>query len=341
MSITSQSLSAPAVDALAGGASTSTPNPTFRLFIDARRTFPWSQSETRASPALTAAWANTDRVATVLEYLPEAEQEAVKRYFRPSDAARSLCSYLLKHLAIVRACNKPFSESKITAERGIKNGKPFFAPGGVEFNVTHHGDIVALIATSVPDARVGIDVVQVDLERDRRGLNQEGGFAAWVEVFKDVFSPREMQELKARCDCPGGIDSQECLKKKLRKFYTHWACKEAYIKMTGDALMAPWLQQLEFPSVTPPTAAADLHADDNQWKWGETTTTEVTLHEKVLDGVRIEVAALNEDYMIATAVDNSSLLPEFEQVFLSSDASSLECRLHSSDASSTRKFSLD
>ena len=293
---------------------------TFRLFIDAKASFPYSSAIGKSA---TEAWASTPRVAPALKLLPQTEQVAVCRFYKPSDAALSLCSYLLKHLAIVRGCKVPWSESEISQERQTQNGKPYFKKGGVEFNVSHHGQIVALVATTAPGVHVGIDVVQVDLARDRRGVEGEHGFEGWVQSFRDVFSPSEFSTLRNLTPGLPRPDSEETLKMKLRRFHVNWALKEAYIKMTGDALMAQWLQQLEFASTMPPSPVSAL--DPSKWTWGNTMVTGVTLHGKPVEGVRIEVDALRQDYMVATAVNDSRPLPEFEQVTLSDSAITLDC----------------
>ncbi|MCJ1323629.1 hypothetical protein MMC10_000290 [Thelotrema lepadinum] len=292
----------------------------FRLFIDARTSFPYTSTIGKAA---TKAWASTPRVAAALKVLPQAEQVAVCRFYKPSDAALSLCSHLLKRLAIVRGCNVPWNESEISQERETNNGKPYYKKGGVEFNVSHHGEIVALVATTAPGVHVGIDVVQVDLARDRRGVEGEKGFEGWVQSFKDVFSENEFRTLRNLTPGSFGPDSEETLKMKLRRFHLNWALKEAYIKMTGDALMAQWLQQLEFVSVMPPSPVQAPYP--SKWTWGETMVTGVTLHGKPVEGVRIEVDALREDYMVATAVNDSKAVPSFEQVEISEDATTLKC----------------
>ena len=295
-------------------------NPTFRLFMDARTSFPYSSG---IGKGVTEAWASTPRVAAALRLLTPAEQAAVCRYFRPSDAALSLCSRLLKHLAIVRACNVSWSESEVSQERETNNGKPYFKKGAVEFNVSHHGEIVALIATTTPGLQVGIDVVQVDTARERRGLDREKGFEGWVRSFQDVFSEMEFRTLQTLAPGSYGPDSDDTLKMKLRRFYVNWALKEAYIKMTGDALMAQWLQQLEFTSTMPPPPVESSPGSD--WGWGQTAITGVKLHGKTVEDARIEIDALRDDYMVATAVNNTQPLPGFEQVIISEDASSLNC----------------
>ena len=217
----------------------------------------------------------------------------------------------------------PWNESEISQERQTQNGKPYFKKGGVEFNVSHHGQIVALIATTAPGVHVGIDVVQVDLARDRRGVESEKGFEGWVQSFRDVFSPSEFSTLRNLTPGLPRPDSEETLKMKLRRFHVNWALKEAYIKMTGDALMAQWLQQLEFTSTMPPSPVRA--SDPLKWTWGETMVTGVTLHGKPVEGARIEIDALREDYMVATAVNDSRTLPGFEEVTLSDSATTLNC----------------
>ena len=282
-------------------------NHTFRIFIDAKKAFSWPPPEWKTP---TKEWASSPPVAAALNLLPVTEQEAVLRYFRPSDAALSLCSRLLKHYAIARACHVPWRETEVSQERETRNGKPYYKKGGVEFNISHHGQIVALIATSDPGVQVGIDVVQVDKERDQKGLDKEGTFAGWVKIFKDVFSERELKTLTMlEAEIPDPI--------KFKHFYMLWAQKEAYIKMTGDALMAQWLQQLEFTSQEPPGAGLlPQKSSGTTWNWGDTVTSGVILHGKPVEGVRIEIDQLGSDYMVATAINDPQALPSFEGVKL-------------------------
>ncbi|KAI4141731.1 MAG: hypothetical protein LQ340_007558 [Diploschistes diacapsis] len=297
-------------------------NTTFRLFMDAKASFPYPPIESKTS---TATWASSARVKAALGLLTPAQQAAVCRYMRPSDSALALCSIILKRLAIMRACNLPWTESEFSQERQIRNGKPYFKRGGVEFNVSHHGEIVALVATTIPGVHVGIDVVQVDTDRDRRGLERGGSFGSWVSMFKDVFSERELDTLRGLQQASPDLSDEAVLATNFRRFYAMWALKESYIKMTGDALMAEWIRELEFPSNTPPPPL--LPRPTEGWEWGQTAVTGVSIHGKLVDDARIELDTLNGDYMIATAINNTAVLPNFEQVVLSEDASSLKCCL--------------
>ncbi len=49
---------------------------------------------------------------------------------------------------------------------------------------------------------------------------------------------------------------------KLRRFYTYWSLKEAYIKMVGEGLLASWLLELEFEDVVAPDMIVSDSDDD-------------------------------------------------------------------------------
>ena len=225
----------------------------------------------------------------------------------------------------------PWSKSTITQERTIRNGKPFYAaaapPDGtsLDFNVSHHGNFVVCVGSTVPGAKVGIDIVQVDVEKDSRRMGDRG-FAGWVDNFTDVLSDREKAqavEVARREGVPAG----------LRMFYTIWSCKEAYIKMTSDALMATYLKELSFPGLRVPEASGAT--------WGEPITTDVVVQGKSIDNARIELVALGKDYIVATATNQPDDLPVFEIVKISDDGSALECFADGDTDSASQTYSLD
>lgn len=100
---------------------------------------------------------------------------------------------------------------------------------------------------------------------------------------------------------------------RLRRFYTYWALKEAYIKMTGEALLAPWLRQLEFADVVAPDpgptapqptvgTTSSGHSNAARASFGVPyTDTKILLHGQEMHDVRIEVVGLGEEYLFATA----------------------------------------
>ncbi|QSS51796.1 4-phosphopantetheinyl transferase [Histoplasma capsulatum var. duboisii H88] len=116
----------------------------------------------------------------------------------------------------------------------------------------------------------------------------------------------------------GTANLQESITHRIRLFYTYWALKEAYIKMTGEALLAPWLRDLEFanvvvpapplsrpspspsPSPSPyPYASASASASS---LWGVPETgVRAMLYGREVPEVRLEVVAFGNDYIFATA----------------------------------------
>jgi 4'-phosphopantetheinyl transferase len=134
---------------------------------------------------------------------------------------------------------------------------------------------------------------------------------------------------------------------KLRRFYTFFCLKEAYIKLIGEGLLAPWIKECEFKNVRAPTqgtvARCSTHGtwggrvhggrnamdqssgDIEEEEKSEEEDLEVWLNGEELPNVRTEVQAYEENYMIATMIKPSSLLgssihfPKWERVNLEKD----------------------
>ncbi|KAF2435088.1 4'-phosphopantetheinyl transferase, partial [Tothia fuscella] len=108
---------------------------------------------------------------------------------------------------------------------------------------------------------------------------------------------------------------------KLRQFYTYFCLKEAYIKMVGEGLLAPWIRDCEFRNVHAPTPGTAARCS-TAGTWGGKTSggrsnvvenyvngshegaeeLEVCLNGEELTDVRTEVQAFEEEYMISTMV---------------------------------------
>lgn len=157
--------------------------------------------------------------------------------------------------------------------------------------MSHQDGLVALLGVGC-EADVGADVVSCGERRARdREAVREGGWAAFVRVYEDVFAPREVVYLTSLEGV--GLEVDE----RLRYFYALWCLREAYVKMTGEALLAGWLKDLEFRSFRPPASGeGDLGP-------GEVVTEiEVVRDGRKEEGVRMELRALGEGYMVGTAV---------------------------------------
>lgn len=226
-----------------------------------------------------------------LALLSPSEQAAVLKYFFVKDAKLSLASSLLKRLAIARFCRVPWASA--TAVRDARTKPVFIDPVSGEqpllFNVSHQAGVVVLFGAYLPPAGVaiGTDIVCAG-ERQARDFKvlDTDGWAAFVATHAEVFSPLETQRLRGL-----GFARKETL---LDYFYALWCLREAYVKMTGEALLAPWLKDLEMRFFSPPGEQPPEGADKQLEVWfkgSRVTDAEVQLER-----------ALGDEYMICTVV---------------------------------------
>ncbi|OLN96350.1 L-aminoadipate-semialdehyde dehydrogenase-phosphopantetheinyl transferase [Colletotrichum chlorophyti] len=245
-----------------------------------------------------------------LDLLSADERKAVLRYYHVRDAKLSLGSHLLKRYAISRFCNVPWPSA--TSVRDDRTKPVFRTADGtspLSFNVSHQAGLVAMFAVYGYDetagpVEVGVDVVCTSERRVRdHGMIRNEGWPHFVDVHADVLSPAETSVLKWQVLSaipPGlkpGASVEETADFKLRCFYALWCLREAYVKMTGEALLAPWLADLQFKIFRPPAPGATF-ADE-----GEV----VKEHEILFKGAKVEDAnvrlrSLGPDYMVGTAV---------------------------------------
>lgn len=256
------------------------------------------------------------------------------KYYFVADAKMSLVSHLLKHWAVARHAGVPWPETRMTRDARTKPvyvADPYTGRQPVAFNVSHQAGLVALVVgffagdgetetaapgTDAVNVEVGVDIVCTGerRERDLRALRSEGGWTGFVDMHADVFGRRETAYLKGG-DFPLPVQTQTPLAPddfKLRHFYTLWCLREAYIKMTGDALLAPWLGDLDFMRFRAPApgAAAGDNAgdDDGLGPRGVPAENEViAAHEILFKGTPVGnanvcIRSLGREYMVCTAV---------------------------------------
>jgi 4'-phosphopantetheinyl transferase len=97
------------------------------------------------------------------------------------------------------------------------------------------------------------------------------------------------------------IDSNVVIDKKLRRFYAMWCLREAYVKMTGEALLAPWLKELEISEVRVPVAKRDI-CDPLSLEEGEVVKEfRIIFKGRLVTNVQMELSALGTDYMVASS----------------------------------------
>ena len=274
----------------------------------------------------------------------------------------SLASALLKRLFVSKTLNIPWKEVKFARKRDPKHGKPCAllpdgTPAPIEFNVSHQAGLVALVGSKTSDVELGVDIVCVNERNDYRLIDTEG-FDGWVDVYSEIFSPQESADMKYNTDPFKLLDGTEVVQEhlgrgarcvwknqqlsatlpsgerrtflsdllidaKLRRFYTFWCYKEAYIKLDGEALLATWIPELEFRNVRAPVAGI-VPRCSTHGVWGERVgNAETWFQGKRLEDMKLEIQAFEEDFMIGVAAKPARLVPDilaaFESLNLQSD----------------------
>ncbi|KAI1077561.1 phosphopantetheinyl transferase [Whalleya microplaca] len=250
-----------------------------------------------------------------LALLTEEEKVAVLRYYFVADAKMALASHLLKHWVVSKYAGVAWWETTLT--RDAKK-KPIYvdpATGAqpVFFNVSHQAGLVALIAVAgypgPGPVDVGVDVVCTSERRDRdhRTIGAEG-WAKFVDMHADVFGRSEAGYLKADLlgSRSGGLPplarDAEITDFKLRCFYTLWCLREAYVKMTGDALLAEWLKDLEFRRFRAPEPGVGFAQGDGEGERQVIREHEIVFKGRLVDDVNISLRSLGPDYMTCSAL---------------------------------------
>ncbi|KAI1417335.1 phosphopantetheinyl transferase [Hypoxylon sp. FL1857] len=254
-----------------------------------------------------------NEAARALALLTEDEKKAVLRYYFVADAKMSLASHLLKHWVVSIYAGVPWWETKLTRDEKTKPiyRDPATGKQPVAFNVSHQCGIVALVAVAGYDGQVdvGTDVVCTTERRtrDHRVINTEG-WGKFVDMHADVFGRSEAHYLKSdllstQPGLPPLARGDEIVDFKLRCFYTLWCLREAYVKMTGDALLAPWLKDLEFKRFRAPSPGRAFEQREEAVENQEVIKDhEVLFHGNKVDDANICLRSLGPDYMTCTAV---------------------------------------
>jgi 4'-phosphopantetheinyl transferase len=233
----------------------------------------------------------------------------------------ALASALLKRYAIAKLSPRPWAQTHALTR--TKGHKPIFIDAAtgtqpVAFNVTHQAGIVAIAAVAdyttggvggAAAAEVGVDIVCPAERRARdHDMVRTEGWPAFVDMHGEVFSRHEVAYLKyqvlsamPRADT---TTAEQVLDWKLREFYALWALREAYLKMSGDALVATWVRELEFRRwrATRPTRAWEVPAREEPGADEVVRGTEMRLHGRRVEDVNVCLRSMGPDYMIATAL---------------------------------------
>jgi len=211
----------------------------------------------------------------------------------------------------------------------------------IDFNVSHQAGIVSLIASIGfrDKVDVGTDVVCAN-EREKQDYAhiEKSGFFDWVDMHGDVFAETELNHMKlspvslgigtlagfakdtvSRCQRRNEIltlkikkegegeektvraESNTVIDEKLRRFYAMWCLRETYVKMTGEALLAPWLKELEISNVEAPSAA-DQAVEGSLEQGGIARDFQIYFKGKAVTDVKMELVAMGKHYMVGSSV---------------------------------------
>jgi len=279
--------------------------------------------------------APNEQAPRALALLAPSERAGVLKYLHVRDAKMALGSHLLKRLVITKTC-AGVRWRDATATRDAKTKPVFVDPATgrqpVAFNVSHQAGLVALAACTTGAAEededeeaaavvdIGVDVVSPAERRDRdHKMIADDGWAKFVDMHADVFAPGEAAYLKYQVLGglpPGtlrpGASYADIQDVKLRAFYTLWCLREAYLKMTGDALLAEWLDVLEFrgfqaPRPEPTEASLDrgrAPEEERDQAGAETVAREhdIWFRGTKVDDANVCMRSLGRDFMVCTAV---------------------------------------
>ncbi len=248
--------------------------------------------------------------------LTEEERNGVLKYYHIRDAKMALGSALLKRLAICKYAGVAWRDTVITRDDG---GKPIYRDPTtgecpVAFNVSHQAGIVVLIAvhgyTDGP-VDVGIDVVCTSERRDRdHKVVFSDGWPTFVDMHSSVFAPSEVRYLKNEIVLKevsrlrGVSTPEDFTDYRLRCFYTLWCLREAYVKLTGEALLAEWLQELEFRNFRPPdptvafTVPAREEGDEKPGARQVIRKQDIYFKGNLVEDINFVLRSVGPDFMI-------------------------------------------
>ncbi|KAI9918160.1 hypothetical protein PsorP6_012481 [Peronosclerospora sorghi] len=174
-----------------------------------------------------SAWDSTSTEwQQLMVQLPAHEQEQVTRFLFEKDQKLALASHVVQRKLIRDLFRVKYDAIDI---RRTPENKPYWsrprentAPPSWNYNVSHHGNIVAIASAS--HALIGVDVVRVT-DRPHSKTSVEAFFRAFI----DHFNPSEWEYIR-------GETSARDEASQYVRFYQLWSLKEAFIKAVGAGL---------------------------------------------------------------------------------------------------------
>ena len=305
--------------------------PIHRFYIDVRPQIPLTSRNSKELPLLST--------------LRAEQQASILGYMRPADRLMSLGSALLKYVFIHKYARVPWKDVHI-CKTPKPHGRPYWSAlpdwkgeGGIEFNVTHQNGLIALVGCLTPTAqsptysspltrieegqsdsksqvRLGVDMACTREEgRTPADVTTQDKLDEWIDIFAEMFSEASRKDMKS-ASVPHAEPEVDIIHKRFRRFYAHWALKEAFIKMVGEGLLADWLAELEFVNVQAPDPATEhdhpcdgfswAFRDQEELKWTPPIKAvkdiSAKLYGKRVDDVQMHLVAYEQDFLFATAI---------------------------------------
>jgi 4'-phosphopantetheinyl transferase len=243
-------------------------------------------------------------------------------------------------------------QAGLTALVGCKTpDKDSSSQPDIHVDTLHNGETPTdSISASKP--RLGVDVTCTsESHRGPKRMTNSAEFAKWVDIFAEMFSAQERhdmqhtpttttttitdstpfpyphlftQDTNTNAELNPPTEEDHTLA-KLRRFYTYWSLKEAYIKMVGEGLLASWLRELEFTNVIPPSLPPATASHDS---WGSPiysatkdhpNSFKISLRQQPVTDVAMSLTSYGSSFIIATALKGipqspSELEPEWRLI---------------------------
>jgi len=154
-------------------------------------------------------------VGQLRQILAPEERKKAERYYRSSDRRQSIVARGILRLIISRYLGFPAAALKFTDN---SHGRPSLSEElnqvGLDFNLSHSGDLVLYAFTCGRSVGIDIEVVREEF--------------ATLEIAEEFFSPDEIVALRS-------------VPEELRAFafFNCWTRKESYVKALGEGLSHP------------------------------------------------------------------------------------------------------
>ncbi|XP_063702796.1 L-aminoadipate-semialdehyde dehydrogenase-phosphopantetheinyl transferase [Culicoides brevitarsis] len=199
------------------------------------------------------------------------EKTRLAKFVFRDDFDASLIGRLLMRKFVHETTNTPYSSIKFERD---SNGKPYFAQGNVDFNVSHQGSysVLAGIGNSDTKTAIGVDVMKIEYTGGK-SLDE------FFRIMTRNFSSNEWEAIKNPSE----------KREKVKNFMRHWCLKESYVKNIGVGITID-LQKISFTTKEPLNAEKVI------------TSTCLDVNNIPETNFLFEESLLDDDHIVAVAL---------------------------------------